>query len=193
MGGGGRRDLRSPGESPCRCRLYSPSGRSLCSSPSPLQNQHQNSITSYGPREAPEGNAFLSGKASFPCRAPGAGLESWVRIGMSWRAGATRPLVKATELGKIRRERGRRHSWETQGRWLREVMVWARRGPQESLNCSENDTGLCTFPGEGGQSYQQILTGTHKAQQPENQRLQSRGPATHGQEAEHFYIFKRLK
>lgn len=28
-----------------------------------------------------------------------------------------RPLVKATELGKIRRERGRRHSWETQGRW----------------------------------------------------------------------------
>lgn len=41
-----------------------------------------------------------------------------------------RPLVKATELGKLRRE----EEGDTAGRHtaggLREVMVWARRGPQ---------------------------------------------------------------
>lgn len=46
---------------------------------------------------------------------------------MSWRAGAMRSPIKATELGEIRRERGRGHIWETQGRWAQGVMVWVQR------------------------------------------------------------------
>ena len=54
---------------------------------------------------------------------------------MSWKAGAMRPLVKATELGEIRRERGRRHSWEIQGRWAEAGDgLGPEEDPRESLN-----------------------------------------------------------
>jgi len=46
-----------------------------------------------------------------------------------------RPLVKATELGEIRRERGRRHSWEIQGRWAEGGDgLGPEEDPRESLN-----------------------------------------------------------
>ena len=77
----------------------------------------QNSITSYGPREAPEGKASVR-QGLLPL--PGPWRRTGVlgaRTGMSWRAGAMRPLIKATELAEIREESGRGHSWERQGRW----------------------------------------------------------------------------
>lgn len=52
---------------------------------------------------------------------------------MSWRAGAMRPLVKATELGEIRRGRGQ--IWETQGRWAQGGdSLGPEEEPRESLN-----------------------------------------------------------
>ena len=54
---------------------------------------------------------------------------------MSWRAGAMRPPVKATELGEIRRERGRGHIWETQDRW---AQGGDGLGPEEEPRVSQN-------------------------------------------------------
>ena len=119
----------------------------------------------------------------------------WVRIGMSWRAGAMRPLVKATELGKLRRE----EEGDTAGRHTaggpREVMVWARRGPQGIPELADRMTQLCALSlGKGPK----LPADPHwDPQSPTVSRepaLQSRGPAIYGQEAEHdFYIFKWLK
>ena len=68
----------SPGESPCRCRRYSPpSGRSLsCSSPGLSQNQHHRTPSPAMVPGRHRKEKHLSGKASFPCQAPGGGLES---------------------------------------------------------------------------------------------------------------------
>lgn len=67
----------------------------------------QNSITSYGPREAREGRALVR-QGLLPLAAPWRrtrGLGD--RTGRSWRAGPLRPLAKATELPEIWKERGK--------------------------------------------------------------------------------------
>lgn len=127
----------SPGESPCRCRLYSPpSGHSLsCSSPSPLQNQHHRTPSPAMVPGRTGGKSICQARPPSRARPVGEDWSPWVRIGMSWRAGAMRPLVKATELGEIRRERGRRHSWEIQGRWAEGGDgLGPEEDPRESLN-----------------------------------------------------------